>query len=95
VVTLAAIGAEARQLRLGTALLTFAAWLLIGFGRALRWTLATMWISLAWTFVAIRTGWREQAAAEAGKRAEARDSVAQAARSGAHPDSGRVPVYTR
>jgi hypothetical protein len=77
VVTLATIGAEARQLRFGSALLTAIAWVLIALGKAAYGVFALSWLAAAWTFCAIRQGWREGRAADQAKRLAARQAASR------------------
>lgn len=67
-----AITAQARQVRFWPTLLALTAFLLIGLGRLTYRLVAFAWLAGAWTFCAVRQGWREAKAADAAKRLAAR-----------------------
>ena len=68
------ITAQARQVRFWPTVLALIAFLLLGLGRLTYRVFAFAWLGAAWTFCAIRQGWREQKAADAAKRFAARQS---------------------
>ena len=49
------ITAQAREVRFGVTVLSGIAWVLIMFGRLLGF----LWLVPVWTFLAVRTGWRD------------------------------------
>ena len=49
------ITAQAREVRFGVTVLSGVAWVLIMFGRLLGY----MWLIPVWSFLAVRTGWRD------------------------------------
>lgn len=49
------ITAQAREVRFGRTLLNLIAFLLIGFGKCLGF----VWLAVVWSFLAVRTGWRD------------------------------------
>lgn len=49
------ITAQAREVKFGVTVLTGIAWVLIMFGRLLGY----LWLIPVWTFLAVRTGWRD------------------------------------
>ena len=62
------ITAQARQVRFWPTMLALAAFLLIGLGRVTYRLFAFAWLAGAWTFVAVRQGWREAKAADRARR---------------------------
>lgn len=67
-----AITAQARQIQFWPTVLALIAFLLIGLGRLAFRLFSFAWLAGAWTFCAIRQGWREAKAADASKRLAAR-----------------------
>jgi len=53
------ITAEAREVHFGRTLLTIIAGLLFGIGWVIARTFGLLWLTLAWSAVAIRIGWTE------------------------------------
>ncbi len=50
---------QAREILPGRMLLTWIAAVLFAVGWILRKTVTVLWLAAAWTFVAVREGWRE------------------------------------
>lgn len=63
---------QARQIRFWPTLLALIAFGLIGLGRVTYRVFAFAWLAGAWTFCAVRQGWREAQAADGAKRRAAR-----------------------
>lgn len=63
---------QARQIRFWPAVLALIAFLLLGLGRLTYRLFAFAWLAGAWSFCAVRQGWREAKAADAAKRFAAR-----------------------
>lgn len=80
-VTTTPVTAQAQAVRFWPTLLTLIAICLIGLGKAAWYA----WLPLAWSFCAVREGWREAKAGYPTVRSEGRRPS---------PDSGRIPVYT-
>ncbi|MBO0813548.1 MAG: hypothetical protein J2P30_00105 [Actinobacteria bacterium] len=53
------IGAEARQIRAGRALLTVLAAVLFGIGWLAAKTVTGSWLAVTWSVAAVKVGWRE------------------------------------
>jgi hypothetical protein len=53
------ITAEARQVHFWRTVLTIVAGLLFGVGWVTAKTFAVLWLATAWSFTAVRVGWRE------------------------------------
>ena len=66
------ITAQARQVRFWPTLLALVAFLLIGLGKVVYHVFAYAWLACAWSFCAVRQGWRDAKAADAAKRLAAR-----------------------
>lgn len=62
------ISAEARQVELGRSLLTILAAVLYALGWLLAKVVIVLWLIVAWTFTAIRLGWRDAWATHARER---------------------------
>lgn len=53
------INSEAKEVRIGRAVLTFIAALLFGLGWLTARLFAIIWLVCAWSFTAVKVGWRE------------------------------------
>lgn len=74
-VSAATITAQARQVRFWPFVLSLIATVLIGLGRLTYRLFAFSWLACAWSWCAIRQGWREAKAADAAKRLAARQAA--------------------
>lgn len=66
------ITAQARAVRFLPTMLALIAFLLIGAGKLAYRTIGLIWLAGAWTFCAVRQGWREAKLADEAKRRAAR-----------------------